>query len=52
MNRPTVSLQMIVKDEFDAVSLIVGNAINYFDEVNLTVSDKKTATALLSLIHI
>lgn len=49
MNRPTVSLQLIVKDEFDAVATIVGNAINYFDEVNLTVSDRKTATALAAV---
>lgn len=38
----TVSLQMIVKDEVDPLSiLIIGNAVDYFDKINITVSDKK-----------
>lgn len=45
-DQPTVSLQMIVKDEVEAVNDIVFNAVQYFDEINLTVSDKKAATAL------
>jgi hypothetical protein len=37
----TVALQMIVKDEVENVSeIIIGNAIDYFDEINITVSDK------------
>jgi glycosyltransferase involved in cell wall biosynthesis len=43
---PTVSLQMIVKDEFEAVASIVEEAIDYVDAVNLTVSDKTTANKL------
>lgn len=42
----TVALNMLVKDEFDAVAELVGQAINYFDEINLTVSDKPTANKL------
>jgi tetratricopeptide (TPR) repeat protein len=40
----TVSLQMIIKDE--DVRLTVGNAIEYFDEINLTVSNHRTALQL------
>jgi tetratricopeptide (TPR) repeat protein len=42
----TVSLCMIVKDEFDEVTEVVGQAVNYFDEVVLVVSDKNTANKL------
>lgn len=37
-----VSLQMIVKDEYDKVADLVIAAADYFDEINLTVSDKPT----------
>jgi tetratricopeptide (TPR) repeat protein len=42
----TVALNMIIKDEFDAVAEIVAQAIDYFDEINLTVSHKPTANKL------
>lgn len=42
----TVALSMIVKDEYKEVSQIISDAINYVDEINLVVSDRKTATAL------
>ena len=45
-NTPTVALQMIVKDEFDAVLNIVAKAYSYFDELNFTVSDKAVADKL------
>jgi hypothetical protein len=38
----TVSLQMIVKDEAEEVGVLIGNAVDYFDAVNVTISDKKT----------
>jgi hypothetical protein len=48
--KPTVSLQMIIKDEFDAVLKICTEAYKYFDELNFTVSDKKTADKLINLM--
>lgn len=42
----TVALHMIVKDEKEAVGDIVFQAIDYFDEICLTVSDKPTANFL------
>lgn len=42
----TVALNMIIKDEVDSVQEIIGAAINYVNEVNLTVSDKPTANKL------
>lgn len=39
----TVSLQMIVKDEYDKVNVIVAKATDYFDAINITVSDEATA---------
>ena len=45
----TVSLQMIVKDEFDEVSTLIAKAEPFFDEINLTVSDKPTANKLQAL---
>jgi tetratricopeptide (TPR) repeat protein len=42
----TVSLQIIVKDEFRQVALLIQEAIDYVDEINLTVSDKTTANKL------
>jgi tetratricopeptide (TPR) repeat protein len=42
----TVALQMIVKDEYDAVLRLLTQATDYFTEVNLTVSDKATAEKL------
>lgn len=44
--KSTVALQMIVKDEVELVSNILLKAIPYFNEINLTVSDKKAAAAL------
>lgn len=46
---PTIALNMIVKDEFEEVARIIGQAIDYFDEINLTVSDKTTANKLNSV---
>lgn len=57
MGSPTVALQMIVKDEYDQVYDLLSGAENefgnrvrgawpYFDEINLTVSDKATANKL------
>lgn len=43
----TVALSMIVKDEFKEVAQIVSDAINYVDEVNIIVSNKKTAVSLI-----
>ena len=42
----TVSLQMIVKDEVNEVYTLVSQAYNYFDKINLTVSDEKAAKKL------
>lgn len=42
----TVSLQMIVNDEYEAVAELIGQALNYFDEINITVSHKPTANKL------
>lgn len=44
--KSTVALQMIVKDEVELVNNILLKAMPYFDEINLTVSDKKAATSL------
>ena len=45
-NEPTVALQMIVKDEVKEVNELVSQAVPYFNEINLTVSDKKAAKEL------
>lgn len=42
----TVALQMIIKDELDAVIDIVEQAHPYFDEINLTVTDPNVADEL------
>jgi tetratricopeptide (TPR) repeat protein len=42
----TVSLSMIIKDEFDNVVDIVREALPYFDELNLVVSDAPTKRKL------
>src|SRR4051812_29335940 len=46
----TVALQMIVKDEYDQVIDLIsknpGGAWPWFDQINLTVSDKPTANKL------
>lgn len=42
----TVSLNMIVKDEYDSVSVILDHACAVFDEINVVVSDKPTANKL------
>jgi len=44
--KSTVALQMIVKDEVERVTKILLKAIQYFDEINLTVSDKAAYTKL------
>lgn len=44
--KSTVALQMIVKDEVEQINNIVIQAIPFFDEINLTVSDKKAAAEL------
>lgn len=44
--KSTVALQMIVKDEVKEVTEILYKAIPYFDQIILTVSDKKAAKAL------
>jgi hypothetical protein len=44
--KPTVSLGLIVKDEYEQVKAIVEAAYPYFDEIHLTVSDKTTANKL------
>jgi len=51
MEKPTISLQMIIKDEFDAVLNIIGKAYKYFDELNFTVSDKATADKLADVMQ-
>jgi tetratricopeptide (TPR) repeat protein len=43
MSKPTIALQMIVKDEYDKLNILVTEATDHFDEINLTVSDKATA---------
>lgn len=48
----TVALQIIVKDEFDQVAELIGKAIKYFDEVNVTVSNKTTANKLAKVAKI
>ncbi len=47
----TVALNMIVKDEFESMTKILVEAQNYFDQINLTVSDKPTANKLTKLIN-
>lgn len=42
----TVSLQVIVKDEIDNVKGMLASAAKFFDEFNITVSDKPTANKL------
>jgi tetratricopeptide (TPR) repeat protein len=42
----TIALNMIVKDEYDRIMNIILLAGGYFDEINLTVSDKLTADKL------
>lgn len=42
----TVALNMIVKDEFEQVVLLLDKAVSYFDELNIVVSDKPTANKL------
>lgn len=42
----TVSLQMIVKDEFEQADKLITYADPYFHELNITVSDKPTANKL------
>jgi tetratricopeptide (TPR) repeat protein len=44
--KPTVALTMIVKDEYKQVSQIINDAIDFFDEIILVVSDKPTANKL------
>jgi tetratricopeptide (TPR) repeat protein len=46
----TVSLQMIVKDELENVQTIIANAYKFFDQINLTVSDKATAAELTQYV--
>jgi tetratricopeptide (TPR) repeat protein len=50
--KSTVSLQLIVKDEVDQVVKLVEKAYPFFDEVNLTVSDKPAANKLKKLLAI
>lgn len=42
----TVALSMIVKDEFDSVMRIIEHAQQYFDQMNIVVSDKPTYNKL------
>ena len=42
----TVALSMIVKDEFEQVELLVSQAFDYFDQINLVVSHKPTFNKL------
>jgi len=44
--KSTVALNMLVKDEGDAIWNLLGTARTYFDQINLTVSDKPTANKL------
>jgi tetratricopeptide (TPR) repeat protein len=47
----TVALQMIVKDEYEELVAIIENAYAYFDELNITVSDKTVANKLGKLSY-
>lgn len=42
----TVALSMIVKDEFAEVELLLSQAFDYFDQLNVVVSDKPTYNKL------
>lgn len=42
----TVALSMIVKDEFDEVEVLLSQAFDYFDQINVVVSDKPTYNKL------
>jgi glycosyltransferase involved in cell wall biosynthesis len=42
----TVALSMIVKDEYEPVMHLIEQAVDYFDQINLVVSDKPTANKL------
>lgn len=42
----TVALSMIVKDEFAEVELLLSQAFDYFDQINVVVSDKPTYNKL------
>lgn len=46
----TVALNMIVKDEYESVTQLLELGHSYFDEINLTVSDKPTANKLSKLL--
>ena len=45
----TTSLHLIVKDEVNAVAKLVGEASHYFDDIYLTISDKKAYEGLKAL---
>jgi len=49
MAKPTVALQMIFKDELADATRILVDAYPYFDELNFTVSDRKTAESLMQI---
>lgn len=49
-NAPTVTLTMIVKDEYTQVADLLDDAQEYFEELNIVVSDKKTAEKLKGLM--
>lgn len=42
----TVALSMIVKDEFEQVEILLSQAFDYFDQLNVVVSDKPTYNKL------
>ena len=42
----TVALSMIVKDEFAEVEVLLSQAFDYFDQINVVVSDKPTYNKL------
>lgn len=42
----TVALSMIVKDEFEQVEVLLSQAFDYFDQINVVVSHKPTANKL------
>lgn len=42
----TVSLQLIVKDETDKVMKLIDDAYDYFDQINVTISDKPCANKI------
>lgn len=48
--KPTVALNMIVKDEVEKVTKLISGAQGYFDQINLTVSDKTAANKLSKLL--